>query len=197
MLENLRGYEIVLASQSPRRRRLMEGLGVEFKVVASHADEHVGKNVSPEDAVKTISQRKAHAVTGMFGDNALIIAADTIVYIDRTKIGKPASEEEACEMLEHLSGRWHDVMTGVTLAGKWGEKCFSAKSSVCFAPLTKEEIAYYVRKAKPLDKAGAYGIQEWIGIVGIREIRGSFYNVMGLPTSRLYSELKKIPEYVD
>ena len=197
MLENLRGYDVILASGSPRRKALLEGLGVPFRIITSHADESVASDLEPETAVRLISQRKAHAVLRQAQANSLCIAADTIVYIDNEIIGKPADVAEAMMMLKKLSGRWHDVMTGVTLLGVAYEECFSVQSSVRFMPLTDEEILHYVEQAKPLDKAGAYGIQEWIGLVGIAEIRGSFYNVMGLPTSRLYAELKKVPDYAD
>lgn len=193
MLHNLEGYDVILASRSPRRKALLSGLGVAFRVITSNADESVPSQADAETAVRIISQRKAHAVLAQTRENSLIIAADTIVYIDGEIVGKPQTQTEACLMLSKLSGRWHDVLTGVTLLSRGYEECFSVRSSVRFMKLSPEEISYYVEMANPLDKAGAYGIQEWIGLVGIAEIRGSFYNVMGLPTSRLYAELKKVP----
>lgn len=193
MLDNLKGYEIVLVSQSPRRRDLLASLGLHFTVGHSTIkEEHPAGMGSSETAMYLSRQKALHAEPKMKADN-LVIAADTLVWLGDAELGKPRSEEEAAEMLGRLSGHNHDVVTGVTLLTSSTEKTFYAKTEVTFGTLTPEEIAYYVKTYHPLDKAGAYGIQEWIGMAGVKEINGSFYNVMGLPLHKLYTELKNIP----
>ncbi|MCM1137449.1 MAG: Maf family nucleotide pyrophosphatase [Duncaniella sp.] len=190
-LDNISKYEVILASGSPRRRELLGMLGVDFCVDSSHSvDETVPDGIAPADVSCYLSQIKASAYPLSEGDGKLIIAADTIVLLGNEVLGKPKGQKEACLMLEQLSGRTHTVITGVTVRTCDKSVSFKAESKVHFAPLSEAEIEYYVEKYKPLDKAGAYGIQEWIGAVGITGIEGSFYNVMGLPIHRLYECLK-------
>lgn len=192
-LENLRDYDVILSSGSPRRKELLEMLDIDFRVDTSYpVDEVVPEGLCAEDVPAYLSRLKASAYPLEAGDNKLVITADTVVIIDGEVLGKPSDEADACRMLARLQGREQKVVTGVTVRTAEGSQTFSAESSVEFAPLTEEEIAFYVRKYKPLDKAGAYGIQEWIGAAGIKGISGSFYNVMGLPVQRLYSLLKTV-----
>lgn len=192
-LENLRDYELILASGSPRRRELLAMLDVEFRVDTSHSvDETVPDGMDASEVAPYLSRLKASAYPLLAGEKKLVITADTVVLLDGEVLGKPVDEADTRRMLARIQGRTQKVITGVTLRTPDSMTTFSAESEVEFAPLTDEEIAYYVSRYKPLDKAGAYGIQEWIGAAGIRRINGSFYNVMGLPVQRLYSMLKEI-----
>ncbi|MCM1077366.1 MAG: Maf family nucleotide pyrophosphatase [Bacteroides sp.] len=192
-LENLREYNVILASGSPRRRELLAMLDIDFSVDTSHSvDEVIPADLPVEEVAPYLSRLKAGAYPLSADDNKLVITADTVVVIDGEVLGKPADERDACEMLMRLQGRTQKVITGVTISTRAGLTTFSAVSEVEFADLTAEEIEYYVKRYRPLDKAGAYGIQEWIGAAGIKGINGSFYNVMGLPVQRLYSHLKTI-----
>ncbi len=194
MLDNLKPYRIVLASNSPRRRELLAGLGVEFEVrVLPDIDESYPPTLEAADIPLYISRRKAEAYRASMAADELIITADTIVWLDGCVLGKPADESEAREMLRRLSGRTHRVITGVTLMRAGEEpRSFSTTSEVTFATLDEAEIDWYVAHFRPLDKAGAYGVQEWIGFVGVESLAGSYFNVMGLPVQRLYRELKKL-----
>jgi len=192
-LDNLKNYDIVLASASPRRRELLGLLDIDFRVDTSHSvDEVVPDGLPVEEVAPYLSRLKAGAYPVAPGDSTLVIAADTVVVIDGEVLGKPADRADACRMLAVLQGREQKVITGVTVRTAAVMTTFSAESVVEFAPLSADEIEYYVERYSPLDKAGAYGIQEWIGAAGISGIRGSFYNVMGLPVQRLYSVLKDI-----
>lgn len=192
-LENLRDYEVILASGSPRRRELLAMLDLEFKVDTSHSvDELVPVGLPAAEVAPYLSRLKAEVYPLDDSERKLVITADTVVLIDGEVLGKPADEADACRMLARLQGRVQEVITGVTVRTPDESITFSALSEVEFAELSDEEIAYYVKRYKPLDKAGAYGIQEWIGAAGIRGISGSFYNVMGLPVQRLYSVLKTV-----
>lgn len=193
MLDNLKKYHIILASNSPRRRELLSGLGVDYEVRAlPGVDESYPDTLSGEDIPVYISREKAAAYLPSIAPDELIITADTIVWLDGRVLGKPADEADACRMLRELSGRTHQVITGVTLSTAAFQKSFAVTSEVEFAPLTEEEITYYVDHYRPLDKAGAYGVQEWIGFIGVRRLSGSYFNVMGLPIQRLYQELKEL-----
>ncbi len=193
-LDNLKEYEIILASGSPRRRELLGMLDVDFRVDTSHTvDEVVPEGMSALETAPYLSRLKAMAYPLVKGEKKVVIAADTVVIIDGELLGKPTDEEDACRMLKKLQGRTQVVVTGVTVRTASDMVTFSAESEVEFAPLTDEEIAYYVKRYSPLDKAGAYGIQEWIGAAGIKGIKGSFYNVMGLPVQRLYQALRACP----
>ncbi len=193
MLDNLKKYHIILASNSPRRRELLSGLGVDYEVrTLPGVDESYPDTLSGEDIPVYISCEKAAAYLPSIAPDELIITADTIVWLDGRVLGKPADEADACRMLRELSGRTHQVITGVTLSTAAFQKSFAVTSEVEFAPLTEEEITYYVDHYRPLDKAGAYGVQEWIGFIGVRRLSGSYFNVMGLPIQRLYQELKEL-----
>lgn len=193
MLDNLKKYHIILASNSPRRRELLSGLGVDYEVrTLPGVDESYPDTLSGEDIPVYISREKAAAYLPSIAPDELIITADTIVWLDGRVLGKPADEADACRMLRELSGCTHQVITGVTLSTAAFQKSFAVTSEVEFAPLTEEEIMYYVDHYRPLDKAGAYGVQEWIGFIGVRRLSGSYFNVMGLPIQRLYQELKEL-----
>ncbi len=180
--------KIILASNSPRRKELLRAMEIEFEVrVQSGIDESYPEGLTMTEIPVYISSRKAAAYN--ISDEELLITADTIVYLDGEVLGKPKEITEACEMLEKLSGRTHQVVTGVTLRTKERTHAFSCTTDVTFAHLTKDQIMHYVTKYKPFDKAGAYGIQEWIGCVGVTGINGSYYNVMGLPVQRLSREV--------
>ncbi len=184
-------YRYILASGSPRRRELLDGLGLQYEVrLLPDIDETYPDMLSGEDIPIEISRKKSDAYRASIADDELIITADTIVYLDGKVIGKPADESEAVGMLRALSGRTHQVITGVTFLTKDRQHSFASTSLVTFAALADSDIEYYVSNFHPLDKAGAYGIQEWIGFIGVTRIEGSFYNVMGLPVQRLYTELK-------
>ena len=184
MLDNLKKYKVILASNSPRRKELLSGLGLEYEVkVMPGIDETYPETLSTEEVPV---YRKSIA------EDELIITADTVVCIDGEVLGKPADATEAHAMLRKLAGRTHLVITGVCLTTAQFQKSFAAVTEVTFDKLTDEEISFYVEKYRPFDKAGAYGVQEWIGYVGVTGMNGSFYNVMGLPVQRLYQELKKL-----
>lgn len=191
MLQNLKKYKIILGSNSPRRKELLAGLDIDFEVqVVPGIDESYPASMQAEDIPLFIAKKKAMAYWDSMTENELLITADTIVWTFDKVLGKPTDRESAIQMLRILSGHEHKVITGVCVSTKSRSVDFSVSSTVCFAKLTEAEIEYYVDKYKPFDKAGAYGIQEWIGYVGVEAIKGSFYNVMGLPVQRLYSELK-------
>lgn len=183
-------YKIVLASNSPRRRELLAGLGIDFTVrVIGGIDESWPKELKGEDIPLYISREKAAPYKAQIAPDELVITADTIVYVDGEVLGKPADKADAVRMLRLISGRWHEVITGVTLMTADRERSFAVTTRVKFCNLTEEEILQYVESGLPMDKAGAYGIQEWIGYVGVEAIEGSYFNVVGLPVQRLYREL--------
>lgn len=185
-------YKIVLASNSPRRKELLGGLGVDFEVrTLSGIDESYPDTLRGEDIPKYISGKKAAAYQEKMNDDEMIITADTIVYDDEEVLGKPKDADDAKRMLRQLSGHAHEVITGVSIVTKQKTVQFASTSKVYFADLTDDEIDYYITNYKPFDKAGAYGIQEWIGFVGVTRIEGSYFNVMGLPIQKLYTELKQ------
>ena len=189
---NIQDYHILLGSNSPRRRELLAGLDLNFEVkVIPGLEEHYPPTLQPEEIPVFLARQKAEAYIPTLLDKMLLITADTIVWNQNKVIGKPKDREDAIQMLQSLSGHEHHVVTGVCLTTTEKQKAFSVVSTVKFAALTDEEISYYVDKYHPFDKAGAYGIQEWIGYIGVESINGSFYNVMGLPVQRLYQELKK------
>lgn len=191
MLDNLKKYKVLLASKSPRRRELLEQLRIPFNVVNTGGiDESYPEDMPAESVPRYIADRKADAYLKRFESNELIITADTLVICDGEILGKPHNYDEAVAMLQKLSGRTHQVITGVSISTLEKRTTFSTVTDVTFAPLSDEVITYYVENFLPFDKAGAYGIQEWIGCVAVQEIKGSFYNVMGLPVHQLYMELK-------
>lgn len=189
---NIQDYHILLGSNSPRRKELLAGLDLNFEIkVIPGLEEHYPPTLQPEEIPVFLARQKAEAYIPTLSDKTLLITADTIVWNQNKVIGKPKDREDAIQMLQSLSGHEHHVVTGVCLTTTEKQKAFSVVSTVKFAALTDEEISYYVDKYHPFDKAGAYGIQEWIGYIGVESINGSFYNVMGLPVQRLYQELKK------
>ena len=193
MLENLNKYKIILASNSPRRKELLSGLGVDYEVkTLPDVDESYPDGLSGEEIAKHIARGKAEAYRSLIQADELVITADTIVWLDGTVMGKPKDEEEAKDMLMRLSGKTHQVITGVCLTTASMQKTFATVTDVTFAILTDEEVDYYVTRYQPMDKAGSYGVQEWIGFVGVENLSGSYFNVMGLPIQRLYTELKKL-----
>ena len=186
------GYKVILASNSPRRKELLGGLGIDFEVrTLSDIDESYPDTLKGEDIPMFISKKKAEAYKQGMADDDMIITADTIVYDNGHVLGKPKDRAEAIQMLRELSGHSHEVITGVSIVTKEKTVQFASTSKVTFATLSNEEISYYVDHYKPFDKAGAYGIQEWIGYVAVTRIEGSYFNVMGLPIQRLYTELQQ------
>lgn len=192
MLENLRKYNIILASGSPRRKELLSGLEISFKVrIIEGINEDYPQSLKDEEIPLYISRKKAEAYIPTMNENDLIITADTVVLHNGKIIGKPTNIKNAFQIIKELSGSVHSVITGVTLLSRNKAKSFYTVTDVVFDNLEDDEISYYVNKYKPLDKAGAYGIQELIGYIGVKSINGSYYNVMGLPVQRLYKELKE------
>ena len=192
MLNNLEKYKVILASNSPRRKELLGGLGIAYEVKAMpDVDESFPTDLESEEIPVYIAKKKVDAYKPIMQSDELIITADTIVWLDGIVMGKPKDAGEACEMLRRLTGRTHQVITGVCVTTIDKQVSFSTVTDVTFDELTEEEIEYYVTHFKPMDKAGSYGIQEWIGYVGVRSISGSYFNVVGLPIQRLYSELKR------
>lgn len=182
-------YNYILASKSPRRQQLLHGLGIEFEVRQKEVDETYPEELKPEDIPVYLAELKAEAFRNNLLENDLLITADTIVCLHRKVIGKPIDVNDAISLLHSLSGKEHQVISGVCLTSLTKQKSFSAVTNVQFKKLSEREIEFYTNTFQPLDKAGAYGIQEWIGYVGIAHIEGSFYNVMGLPVQHLYEEI--------
>ena len=192
---NLEGKKIILGSNSPRRKELLTGLGVEFTVDTVNTFEETKEpDREPSMVPVDMSLGKSHGFHRHLEEGEILITADTVVIVNGEVLGKPHSKQEAVEMLLKLSGRSHQVVTAVTLRSAIKERTFSVSTDVVFDSLPKENIEYYIDTYKPYDKAGAYAIQEWIGYTGIREIRGSYYNVMGLPVNRLWKELSAFTE---
>ncbi|PLW98451.1 MAG: septum formation protein Maf [Marinilabiliales bacterium] len=188
--EKLLSYDIILASASPRRSELLKELGVRFRLLPKHIDESFDAEFPPRKVAEYLSEKKARAFSqSEIHENTIIITADTIVSIGKVILGKPANILEAKSILQQLSGNKHEVITGVTLRSIKKLKTFSVVTTVYFKELTESEMDYYIENFQPFDKAGAYGIQEWIGHAAIERIEGSYFNVMGLPTHRLYEEL--------
>lgn len=193
MLDNLKKYDIILASKSPRRKELLEMLDIPFTIYTKDGiDETYPEDLPAEEVAGYLSRLKGKAYSEEIKHNELIITADTVVILDGEIYGKPHNEKDAIEMLMELQGKTHTVATGVTVATKDQLISFSTYTRVTFAGISREEAEYYVKKYQPLDKAGAYGIQEWIGCAAVEGIDGSFYNVMGLPVHQLYNALKKV-----
>ena len=193
MLDNLEKYKVILASGSPRRRELMAGLGVNYEVrILPDVDESYPDTLQGEEIPLYIAKEKADAYIPMMQPDELIITADTIVWLDGKVLGKPRDREDALQMLRTMSGRTHEVFTGVCITTTDWQRSFTAQTEVRFATLSEEEIAYYVDNFQPMDKAGAYGVQEWIGFIGGENISGRYYNIMGLPVQKLYRELLKV-----
>lgn len=193
ILDNLKKYKVILASNSPRRKELLAGLGVDYEVrTLPDVDESYPDTLQGADIPLYISKEKADAYQAMIQPDELMITADTIVWLDGKVLGKPEDREDALQMLREMSGRTHEVFTGVCITTTKWQRSFTAQTEVRFSVLSEEEIAFYVDKFQPMDKAGAYGVQEWIGFIGVENISGSYYNIMGLPVQKLYRELLKV-----
>ena len=193
LLDELKNYKIYLASKSPRRRELLADMGIEYELLSAEVEESYDPSMPPAEVVQYLSRLKLSAVDfSQYPANTIFIACDTIVVADGQILGKPKDDEEALQMLRQLSGHTHTVLSGLTVATPARMLTDYRSSEVVFAELSEAEIEYYVRQYRPLDKAGAYGVQEWIGCVGISSINGSFYNVMGLPTRLLWMMLEKL-----
>jgi septum formation protein len=189
-LHNLEQYEIILASKSPRRQQLLSDLGLKFTVQSMDVKEEFPAGLGMTEIPVFLAELKADAFRAQMKNNQLVITADTIVWLDGKVMGKPKDYSDGFKMLSDLSGKKHEVVTGVCLLSKTKKIAFNTVSDVWFKNLAEDEIHYYLENYKPYDKAGAYGIQEWIGYVGVNRIEGSFFNVMGLPIQDLYEHLK-------
>lgn len=184
-------YHIILASNSPRRKELLAGLDLGFEVrIIVGIDERYPDDLPTKQIAEYISKKKADAYRQTIAADELVITADTVVILGDEVMGKPHDEADACRMLRELSGKTHQVITGVTLTTRERQQSFSVETDVTFKQLTDDEIQYYVRTYRPMDKAGAYGIQEWIGYIGVTALHGSYFNVVGLPVQRIYEALK-------
>lgn len=191
MLDNLKKYHIILGSNSPRRQELLKGIRVDFEVIPIDADEHLPAHIQGIEVAGYLAERKADSYKNIITDHDLLITADTIVLYENRILGKPHNKQEATEMLRFLSGKTHQVVTGVCISTINRRHTFHTVTEVQFSNLTEDEIEYYIENYKPYDKAGAYGVQEWIGFIAVEHINGSYFNVMGLPIQKLYQELKK------
>ena len=191
MLKKFKNYNFILGSNSPRRKEILKEIGLEFSIYPSNIDEYFNKEIELEDIPVFLAEKKANAIKNKLRENDILITADTIVIYKNELLSKPENSYQAKEMLEKLSGKSHKVITGVCLLSKNNKSIFSSKTIVTFNDLDKFEIEFYINKYKPFDKAGSYGIQEWIGLIGVKKIEGSYTNVVGLPASMVYTELKK------
>ncbi len=191
ILDNLSNHKIILASRSPRRQQLLSDLGLKFDVVIREYIESYPEGLNGEEIARYVAHEKAATFKDEISDNEIVIAADTIVWCNNKVLGKPLDREDATAILKEISGNTHEVITGVSLRTKTREMTFSESTKVTFEAFSEEEISYYIDNFKPYDKAGAYGIQEWIGIIACSRIDGSYFNVVGLPVQRLYKELQK------
>ncbi|MBM3419992.1 MAG: septum formation protein Maf [Bacteroidetes bacterium] len=192
LADRIRGYRIILGSASPRRRELLAGLGLTFDVAVPAINEEVPSWVEPREAASWLARAKADSLREGLGSRQILITADTIVLCSDRILPKPGNRDEAVEFLRFLSGKVHSVITGVCITTGSSQVAFSSETLVKFCQIDDEEIDYYADNYHPYDKAGAYGIQEWIGFVATERIEGSYFNVMGLPVNRLYRELKKL-----
>ena len=195
MLENIKKYQIILGSSSPRRKQLLTELGFDFKIFKKNTEENFPQEINKEKIAEFLSKKKCDNLCETIKEsyyNYLLITADTVVLLEDTFFNKPKNNKEAYFMLSKLSGKSHKVITGVSIKTQEQHIIFSETSIVTFKKLLKEEIKYYIEKYKPLDKAGSYGVQEWIGLIGIKHISGSYSNIVGLPLSKLYEKLKSI-----
>ena len=186
----LNKYRIILASRSPRRQQLLTELGLRFEVVIKEYPETYPENLKGKEIALFVAKQKSDLFKGEISDNDVVITADTIVWCNNKVLGKPLNDEDAARILKEISGNTHEVITGVSILSTAREKAFSVSTKVTFDVISDEEIEFYIRSYRPFDKAGAYGIQEWIGIIACTHIEGSYFNVVGLPVHRLYKELQ-------
>jgi septum formation protein len=188
MLENLKKYKIVLGSASPRRQELLRGINLNFEVIPMDVEESYPPYLTGVEIPMYLAEKKADAYKSMLDDELMVITADTIVFLDGKVLGKPVDKADAFKMLQRLSGKTHQVITGVCISTNLRRRTFHTISEVKFARLNDSEIEYYLEHYAPYDKAGSYGVQEWIGFIAVENINGSYFNVMGLPIQRLYNE---------
>jgi septum formation protein len=191
ILNQFDNLKIILASRSPRRQHLLKELGLKFDVVIREYDEVYPEGLKGDEIARFVAHEKASSFKNEITDNEIVIAADTIVWCNNKVLGKPVDHDDAVWILKQISGNTHEVVTGVSFLSRSKEYTFSDTTRVTFEALSDEEINYYITRYKPYDKAGAYGIQEWIGIIACSHIDGSYFNVVGLPVQRLYKELQK------
>ena len=191
LLPLLNNYTLVLGSGSPRRKELLTGMGLHFEVRVSDVDESIDPHWPVMQVAERLAQRKAEALLTNATEKELVITADTVVHINGELLNKPANEEEALIMLHKLNGKTHEVFTGVCVATKDWNESFTDRTEVTFSAMSEMELKHYIRVYAPFDKAGSYGAQDFIGLVGIAKLEGSYFNVMGLPTHRLYSALRE------
>lgn len=191
MLDNLKKYKIVLGSASPRRQELLRGINLNFEVIPMDVEESYPPYLTGVEIPMFLAEKKADAYKSMLDDELMVITADTIVFLDGKVLGKPIDKADAFKMLQKLSGKTHQVITGVCICTNLRRRTFHTISEVKFARLNDTEIDYYLEHYAPYDKAGSYGVQEWIGFIAVENINGSYFNVMGLPIQRLYNELKR------
>jgi len=190
IIDKLNEFKIILASRSPRRQQLLRELGLKFNVIIRDYEEIYPEGLTGEEIARFVAYEKAASFKNELSDDEIVIAADTIVWCNNKVMGKPVDHQDAIRILKEISGNTHEVITGVSIRSQSKEFTFSDSTNVSFEALTDEEISYYINKYKPYDKAGAYGIQEWIGIIACNHIDGSYFNVVGLPVQRLYKELQ-------
>jgi septum formation protein len=191
IIDRLNEFKIILASRSPRRRQLLRELGHKFDVAVEEYDESYPEGLTGEEIARYVAYKKAALFRNKLSVNEIVIAADTIVWCNNKVLGKPVDREDAIAILMEISGNTHEVVTGVSILSTTREITFSDSTKVTFETFSEEEIRYYIDNFKPYDKAGAYGIQEWIGIIACSHIDGSYFNVVGLPVQRLYKELQR------
>ncbi len=192
LADQLQEYRIILASGSPRRQELLEAMGLQFELRLKTVDESYPEDLVGEEIPSFLAKKKAALYLHELSANEILITADTVVWHQDTSLEKPGNQEQALSMIQALSGNWHQVITAVCISTTTGSEIINDLTRVKFAELSPDEISYYVDKFQPYDKAGAYGIQEWLGLIGIEEIAGSYTNVVGLPTQKLYKALKRI-----
>ncbi|MDA3882790.1 MAG: Maf family nucleotide pyrophosphatase [Bacteroidales bacterium] len=185
----LASFSVVLGSKSPRRTQLLRDLGIEFEVCSKDVDESFSNDMHVEDVPQFLAEKKFLSIAEDIDENTFLITADTVVILDNEILHKPSGIEDAWNMLRKLSGKTHKVLTGVCFGTQQKHKSFVSYSNVCMTDLSDEEVQYYIEEYKPFDKAGAYGVQEWIGFVGVESIFGSYYNIMGLPVQALYRQI--------
>jgi|SRR5664280_22872 septum formation protein len=190
IIDKLNDYEIILASRSPRRQQLLQELGLKFEVVTREYSEIYPEGLGGEEIARYVAHEKAASFKNEISYNEIVIAADTIVWCNNRVLGKPVNRNDAARILKEISGNTHEVITGVSILSQSKQCTFSDSTKVTFDSLSDEEIYYYIERYRPYDKAGAYGIQEWIGIVACSHIDGSYFNVVGLPVQKLYKELQ-------
>jgi septum formation protein len=190
LIDKINDFKIILASRSPRRQQLLLELGLKFDVVVEEYDESYPEGLTGEETARFVACKKAALFRSKLSENEIVIAADTIVWCNNKVLGKPVDKDDATSILKEISGNTHEVITGVSILSGSKEITFSESTRVTFETFSEEEIGYYIENYKPYDKAGAYGIQEWIGIIACSHIDGSYFNVVGLPVQRLYKELQ-------